>query len=89
MKQLKRHKQFEKHFRKRITPDKKLTAQFELRLALFQAGERDYPLNDHALSGNMSGKRAFSVAPDLRVIYEETADFILFLDIGSHSQIYK
>lgn len=88
MKPIQRHKRFEKHFRQRITPDPKLLRQFENRLELFLSGQRDYPLDDHALTGALKGKRAFSIANDIRVIYEETAQAYLFLDIGSHSQVY-
>ncbi len=88
MKDLKRKKQFTKHFLKRISPNKKLTAEFERRLELFLLGERGYPLDDHALTGIMAGKRAFSVATDCRVIYEETDLVITLLDIGTHNQVY-
>jgi addiction module RelE/StbE family toxin len=88
MKPIYRHRQFEKAFKKRIGDDQKLRMKFEARLSLFQSGERDEPLNDHALTGNMAGRRAFSVAGDMRVIYEETDDTITFLDIGSHNQVY-
>lgn len=89
MKPVRRHKIFEKHFRQRITPHHKLIAQFEDRFALFMQGERGYPLDDHPLYGKLKGKRAYSVAGDIRVVYLETDEEILFLDIGSHSQVYK
>lgn len=89
MKALIRKKQFEKHYRKRIQPDSKLDRQFEKRLYLFLRGERAYPLNDHELTGKLTGKRAFSITPDIRVIYEETGNTIIFLDIGTHTQVYK
>jgi mRNA-degrading endonuclease YafQ of YafQ-DinJ toxin-antitoxin module len=56
---------------------------------LFVAGELGYPLNDHALLGKLEGKRAFWVAGGIRVIYVEADDFIVFLDIGSHNQVYR
>jgi addiction module RelE/StbE family toxin len=88
MKLIKRDKTFEKHFKQRISRSEKLTHQFKERLALFIAGEVGYPLPDHALSGKLSGKRAFSIAGDLRVIYVEFEDSIVFLDVGSHNQVY-
>ena len=88
MKPIRRHKQFEKHFGQRITPNQKLLTQFEKRLTLFLADARGYPLNDHALTGRLAGKRAFSVANDIRVIYENTPEAYLFIDIGSHNQVY-
>ncbi len=89
MKDLIRKKQFEKHYLKRISPHEKLNTEFERRLALFLTNQRGYPLNDHALTGSMAGKRAWSVANDVRVIYRETDDVIIFLDIGTHVQVYK
>ena len=36
----------------------------------------------------MDGKRAFSITADIRVIYIETDDAIIFVDFGSHAQVY-
>ena len=88
MKQIKRDKTFEKHFKQRIDSHENLRDRFKERLALFMAGELGYPLHDHALTGKLSGKRAFSVAGDIRVVYVELEDSIVFLDVGSHSQVY-
>lgn len=88
MKPIKRHKTFEKHFRTRIAPHKNLLLQFEQAFRLFLTGKRGYPLNDHALTGSLAGKRAFSITGDVRVIYKELEDVIIFLDIGTHNQVY-
>lgn len=85
---VRRHRNFEKNFRKRITPDSKLLAQYEQRFALWLGGVRKAPLFDHPLTGKLAGKRAFSVTGDIRVIYYETDETIVFIDIGSHAQIY-
>ena len=89
MKPIKRDKTFEKHFKQRISPSEKLRTQFKERLALFVAGELGYPLHDHALTGKLASKRAFSVAGDIRVIYVELEDAIAFIDVGSHNQVYR
>jgi addiction module RelE/StbE family toxin len=88
-KRLRRTRTFEKHFDKRIARSPKLSSQFEERLAQFLGGVRTAPINDHALTGNMDGKRAFSITADIRVIYTETEDAFVFLDIGTHAQVYK
>ncbi len=88
MKPIRRHRIFEKHFRSRILPNKKLVNQFEIRLALFMHGIRNYPLDDHPLGGSMQGLRAYSLGGDLRVVYRETEEFYEFLDVGSHNQVY-
>jgi addiction module RelE/StbE family toxin len=81
-------KRFLKHYKKRITQNRKLTHAFDQRYELFLQEAKGYPLNDHALTGNLSGKRAFSITPDIRVIYEETETQIIFLDVGTHNQVY-
>ena len=89
MKQIKRDKTFEKHFKQRISPNEKLEKLFKQRLELFINGELGYPLYDHALIGKLNGKRSFSVAGDIRVVYIELEEYITFLDIGSHNQVYR
>jgi addiction module RelE/StbE family toxin len=88
VKALRRHKTFEKSFKKRLRGNSKIMEAFEIRLQLFLSGERGEPLYDHPLTGDMKGKRSFSVANDIRVVYEETEEEIIFLDIGSHNQVY-
>jgi len=89
VKPIRRHRDFAKHFHKRITNNPKLVKQFEDRLTLFMTSHRGYPLNDHALTGALVGRRSFSITADIRVIYVETADAIIFLDIGTHAQVYR
>lgn len=88
MKSIRYTKPFKKQFQRRIMPNKKLSEQFEERLKLFCAGVRNWPAYDHALTGNMVGFRAFSVAGDVRVIYVEEAEVLRFLAVGTHSQVY-
>ena len=88
MKPIRRSQLFEKHFKKRVSPHIKRVNQFEERLRLFMAGERGYPLHDHQLTGKLADLRSFSVAGDMSVIYEELDDAYMFLDIGTHSQVY-
>lgn len=88
MKPVRRHRNFEKSFKKRIGHNRKLRAQFAARLSLFYSGQRDYLLDDHALAGSLAGKRAFSITADVRVIYEEFPGEIILLDIGTHNQVY-
>lgn len=48
-------------------------------------------LKNHALSGKMQFKRAFSVARDIRIIYQEIDGhaWVILLDIGTHNQVYR
>lgn len=87
MKPVRRHRTFTKHYAERIAPNPKLVRQFEHRFAQFLLGERAL-LKDHALTGHLSGDRAFSVTGDIRVIYAETEHEYILYDIGSHNQVY-
>lgn len=89
MKHIELTKQFEKSYKKRIAPHSKFKATYISSVRAFKEGERGHPLNDHALKGKLNGKRAFSIANDIRVVYEETEEAYTFLDIGSHNQVYK
>lgn len=81
-------KQFTKHYAKRILGNKKLEKQFDERVALFFEGVRERPISDHALTGKLAGKRSFSITGDVRLVYKEADDSFVFVDIGSHNQVY-
>jgi addiction module RelE/StbE family toxin len=89
VKPIKRNKNFENNFKKHIKPFPKLVKQFSARFDLFIVGERGNPLNDHVLTGKLKGRRAFPITGDIRVIYEETEDAIIFLDVGTYNQVYR
>jgi len=89
MKPIRLSKDFEKHYKQRVAPIKNLKDVYRVRVSDFQSGERGYPLNDHPLKGKLKGKRAFSIVGDVRVVYEDTDEAIIFLDIGSHNQVYN
>jgi addiction module RelE/StbE family toxin len=88
VKPIRRHKVFDKNFRRRVLNSKSIVQRFEERLKLFLSGERGYPLDDHALIGRMKGLRSFSISGDIRLVYRETEQYYEFLDIGTHNQVY-
>jgi len=80
---------FLKNYRKRIIFNTKLEKHFKKRLKLFLSTP-GYPLlRDHALIGELSGFRSFSITGDIRVIYQINKDSLVFYDIGSHNQLYR
>lgn len=82
-------KDFIKHYRRRIPVGTSLEEQYQERLAIFIKDKKSSILKDHKLKGKLKGKRAFSIAGDIRVIYvEESKNMIVFTDIGSHNQVY-
>ncbi|MCF4995519.1 type II toxin-antitoxin system mRNA interferase toxin, RelE/StbE family [Pseudomonas syringae] len=45
---------------------------------------------DHALTGDWSGFRECPIGGDFLMIYENTrSDLITFVDLGSHSELFK
>jgi addiction module RelE/StbE family toxin len=82
------HKNFKKSFDKRVKTDQKLRQKFNERLDLFRSERMNPLLRDHALKGDMLGYRSFSVTGDVRVIYIETDELIVLVDIGTHNQVY-
>lgn len=89
MRAIRFNRRFTKHYKKRILSNHRLSFIFDERYKLFVAGERGYPLYDHMLTGNLTGKRSFSITADIRVIYEETEEAVIFLDVGTHAQVYE
>lgn len=89
IKTVKTHPQFDKNFRKRILPNHSLITRFEKRLNIFLLDPNNTLLRNHKLIGKMKNLNSFSVTGDIRVVYQEiSSDEVLFLDIGSHNQVY-
>lgn len=82
-------KVFETHYQKRVLKDKKLHEVYKQALALFINNPNHPQLHTHNLKGIMNTKSAFSVDGDCRVIFLEDEDKFLFLDIGSHDEVYS
>lgn len=82
------HRQFLKHYKQRILPRPSVDRQYKKRLQLFLEYQSHPLLADHALHGDMEGKRSFSVSGDIRVIYRVVGESFLFYDIGTHNQVY-
>jgi mRNA-degrading endonuclease YafQ of YafQ-DinJ toxin-antitoxin module len=89
IKTLKRDEIFDRHYAERIAVDLTLAELFDSQLAIFLTDRENPKINDHHLSWGMQGKRAFSITKDIRVVYVETDETFLFLDIGTHKQVYK
>lgn len=66
-------------------PPKKL---YKNRLELFISDPKHPLLRDHLLRGEKLTLRAFWITGDIRVVYTKIGGRIIFLDIGTHNQIY-
>ena len=81
-------KEFLKHYKKRVYPNKRLVKRFKERLATLSRNPKDPILKDHRLTGGKKHHRAFSVTGDLRVVYYYQEEWIVLVDIGTHNQVY-
>ena len=81
------HKKFDKSIKKLSfkLQDKVIEA-----VELFQKSPVNPVLKNHALKGNMAGRRSISVTGDMRIIFKEYDNYVLviMLDVGTHNQVY-
>ncbi|MCL2016607.1 MAG: type II toxin-antitoxin system YafQ family toxin [Defluviitaleaceae bacterium] len=54
-----------------------------------QTGNSTPSLRRHSLTGNRKGCDSISAGGDLRLHYEQIGENIIFVEIGTHSQLYK
>jgi len=83
--------QFHKNFENKY---KKLPSKLKLRIKekneLFVNDPLNPILNNHALKGKYTGFRSINITGDIRAAYRLLdKDTALFLEIGSHSNLYK
>ena len=83
------HREFQKNYLKRIKRNRNLNQIFHEKVILFVEDLHNPILKDHALVGKQRGLRSFSITGDVRVVYRPIKkNLVLFLDIGSHNQVY-
>jgi addiction module RelE/StbE family toxin len=79
-------KRFEKEFKKL---DEKVKLAFLKRLELFAENRYDRLLRNHLVDVVFPGCRSINISGDLRAIFREEGDVVIFLHIGTHSQLYR
>jgi addiction module RelE/StbE family toxin len=87
MKRIRWSTQFTRLYKRRIARDEQLTEAFWDSIETFQ--EDRSLVDDHPLEEKMAGSRSFSINEDYRVVYIEGENEYLFLDIGTHDQVYR
>jgi len=80
------HKSFEKSLKKQT---KNVQNSFARTFRIFLQDPFHYSLNNHALKGNYLGRRSINVTGDVRAIYKIKTNYIIFMEIGTHAQLYK
>lgn len=81
-------RRFEKKFEKLPSNLRQKTSRV---IEIFRKDPFHPSLHNHALAGNLAGRRAISVTNDVRIVLREFEHYtlVLFLDIGTHNQVYS
>lgn len=80
---------FKRAFQKRIATSEKLKKHFFESLHVFMNDPFDAKLRTHKLSGKLDGLYSFRVDYDIRIVfYFADKDKAVFLDIGTHDEVY-
>ncbi len=81
------HRNFIKRYKK--TPIK-IRYQFEKRLFIFEKNPFHPLLNNHPLTSDRKGQWSINVTGDWRAIYIcKNKNKVVFIDINTHSELYK
>lgn len=82
---------FTKHFEKQFSRlDHRRRARVLHIIRLFTENSFHPLLRNHALHGHLTGMRAIAAGGDIRIIFEEFQNYtlVIFLDVGTHNQVY-
>lgn len=69
--------------------DRKIQAAFDKRRTIFKQDPFHPLLNNHKLTGTYEGCRSINITGDWRAVYLETSEAIVFINLGTHSQLYR
>jgi addiction module RelE/StbE family toxin len=80
---------FARAYKRQIKNNPVLRERFKEKVTQFIADPNHPSLRTHKLSGKLKDSWAFSVAPDLRIVFSYVrSDVVLFEDFGSHDEVY-
>ncbi len=80
---------FERSFRKCIKNNPKLQEKFWQKVEYFIQNPFDTQLKTHKLTGKLKDLWSFSIEYDMRVVFYFVDEFnVVFVDIGSHDEVY-
>jgi addiction module RelE/StbE family toxin len=80
------HRSFEKSYERQIMEVKDA---FRERRNLLLIDPEHPLLNNHPLHGKWKGRWSINVTGDIRAIYKMEGFIAIFLEIGSHGQLYR
>jgi addiction module RelE/StbE family toxin len=58
-------------------------------IATFLENPHDVSLRNHTLGKEHAGKRSIDITDDWRALYREERERIIFVELGTHAQLYK
>ena len=61
---------------------------FRETLELFLEDSNHSSLRNHPLTGTYQGFQSIDVTPDWRALYREEPERVIFVDLGTHDQLY-
>ncbi|HRY62334.1 MAG TPA: type II toxin-antitoxin system mRNA interferase toxin, RelE/StbE family [Candidatus Paceibacterota bacterium] len=82
--------QFHKRFIKQHKNLKKIWDKFDERFILFTKDPNHPLLNNHPLHGKYDNYRSINITGDIRAVYKEVnKDLVIFIALGTHSELYS
>ena len=83
---------FKRHFKKRA--NRRIQKLYRDRLIVFRKNPHDLSLRIHALQHDLEGLWSFCLTEDkgrddYRVIFRKDKDTYVFVDFGTHDQLYR
>ena len=80
---------FKRSYRRRISGSRNRVERFKQKPDIFQNNPFEKSLRTHKLSGRLSDLWSFSVEYDVRVVfYFADENKVIFVDIGTHDEVY-
>jgi mRNA-degrading endonuclease RelE of RelBE toxin-antitoxin system len=79
------HPRFNKKFKK-LSP--KIQEKFFERAEIFKKDVLNSILNNHSVDKAYPGCRSINIGGDYRALYYEIDDMAIFINIGTHSELY-
>ena len=86
--QIEYSKPFQKSLRNLVRGKPHLRRKIAEKIELFQEDPFHPFLRSHKLVGNMDGLFSFSITRSIRVVYLWKGGDALFIDIGTHDEVY-
>ena len=67
----------------------KIQNQFYGRLDIFIEDKFNFLLNNHSVEKRFPDCRSINITGDYRAIFKDKNDIVTFVNIGTHSELYK